>query len=725
MKKHKVFGIRQKINLPELVEKFLRELISKIPENADALEKQKRQFSAREKCDPILNRDLIVLAANFQISLPKNLAALLQKRAVRTISGVTPIGILTKPWPCPGRCVYCPTEVRMPKSYLSSQPAAARAVRNNFHPFRQVENRIVAIEDSGHPVSKLEVIVMGGTWSFLPKKYQSWFIKNIFDAANGKKKISNSHFENDEQEIPPGPFLKNGELIPDFLGTNLPYDPELKNRARELRKKATPAEKKLWEQLLRGRKFQNLRFLRQKPIDNFIVDFYCPELLLVLEIDGDIHDFQKKYDQERTEKLSKYGIEVVRYSNDQILSNIKEVSFDLARIVQNRKKQMEKSPHFKGDLGGFTARTLQEAQKINETADRRVIGLTLETRPDWITEKELIRMREFGCTRIEIGVQTLDDEIQKLTKRGHTRAHVARAMQLMRDFGFKICWHLMPGLPGSTPERDLKMMREVWENSDFRPDFVKIYPCQVLPNSELADWWRAGKFEPLRDKKLVELLLKFKKSVPPYTRIMRLLRDIPVGETLDGVKFSNLRQILKSQPKKLRELLGDKKFTEIFPDGHEWPCQCVRCREVGFLNEKLKMKNEELDVPILVRRNYEASNGTEVFLSFESPDKKVLYALLRLRKPSPDFSPKKFSSVLKNAALVREVHSYGTEVSIGNDAGIGQHRGLGKKLLTEAERIARDEWNLKKITVIAGVGTREYYRKLGYELRATYMTKKI
>ncbi len=570
---------------------FLRELIKTPPKDTKELEKMKRAFCAKHGTTPFLNRELVVLLDEMPGKEDRQkLEKILTKRAVRTISGVTPIGILTKPFPCPGQCVYCPTEARMPKSYLSSQPAAARALRNKFHPYKQVHNRIIACQESGHPTSKLEVIVMGGTWSFLPHKYQSWYVRNVFKAAN--------------------------------------------------------------------------------------------------EMSGD-------------------------------RDAINHVS------------------------------TLRQEQKINETADHRVIGLTLETRPDWITEEELVRMRKLGCTRIEIGVQTLDDTVSKNTKRGHYRKHVAQATKLMREYGFKFCYHLMPGLPGSTPENDLQMIREVFEGVDFKPDFVKIYPCQVLPNSELADWWKDGKFKPLDDAALVKLLLKMKEFIPPWTRVMRLLRDIPVGDTLDGVKFSNLRQIMKKQPKKLRELLGEKDFFEIAGpprrecgvgrDGEDganrasekqmrdsevynvdWPCQCIRCREVGF-------QNHEVGTPILKRRDYEAAGGTETFLSFESEDEKVLYALLRLRKPETGFKPKYFRSVLKNAALIREVHSYGSEISVGDETGVsrGQHKGLGKRLIAEAERIAKEEWGLKKMTIIAGVGTREYYRKFGYEARCTYMTKKL
>ena len=605
MKKLKVFGAHQKVEQPELVLKFLQELLEEPPKSGKELERMKYAFSAREKIQTIQNRDLIVTARENKIELPMSLRLVLQKRSVRTISGVSPIGILTKPYPCPGKCVYCPTEDRMPKSYMSNQPAAARAVRNKFHPYKQVKNRVTALEESGHPVSKLEIIVMGGTWSFLPHKYQSWYLKKCYDAANGE------------------------------------------------------------DQVVRKRKLK----------------------------------VGSKKDEVAVKRLG--------------------------------------------------ASSLSASQKVNETADKRIIGLTLETRPDFINERELVRMRNYGCTRIEIGVQTLDDDVQRLTKRGHKRTHVIRAMKLMKDFGFKVCFHLMPGLPGSTPEKDLVWLKEVFENPDFCPDFVKIYPCVVLETAELKKWWEEGRYEPYDDETLVKLLLKFKIFVPEWTRIMRLMRDIPVSNILDGAKLSNLRQVLKDQPTKLRELVGDEFYYEyvesqrkrmiaaetegmaihdiekaddkqIIKDG--WPCHCIRCKEVGFKTFK---DADDVPTPVLKRRDYKASEGEEVFLSFESDDEQHLFALLRLRKPSGQkFSH--FTSVLHDAALIREVHSYGSEVTVGDEEeGLGQHRGLGKALIEEAERIARDEWGMKKITIIAGVGTREYYRKWGYELKSTYMTKTL
>lgn len=568
IKKVKIFGARQKVANTKLVLLFLRSLMKKIPKNPKDLAHRKTRFSSEYKIAMIQNRDLIVMSQKNKLVLPTKLQGLLQKRAVRTISGVSPIGILTKPYPCPGKCVYCPTEDRMPKSYMENQPAAARALRNQFHPFKQVKNRIIALEESGHPVSKLEIIVMGGTWSFLPYRYQNWYIRKCYEAANAAR-IKNEKFK-------------------------------IKNEG-----------------------------------------------------------------------------------------------------------------------------SLKSLQKINETAEHRIIGLTLETRPDFITEAELVRMRKYGCTRIEIGVQTLDDEVQKLTKRGHERKHVIRAMKLMKDYGFKVCFHLMPGLPGSNIEKDLVWMKEVFQNPDFCPDFTKLYPCVVIESAELSQWWKDGRYQPYDDADLIKLLMQWQTFVPEWTRIMRLMRDIPVSNISAGAKFSNLRQIITDQPKKLREIVGDDFYDSYDLDNNNNLFRDIRAREVGFVKPESITASSLAQEQILVRRDYPASEGLETFLSFESPDKKYLYALLRLRKPSDDFEPQFFRSVLKNAALIREVHSYGGEVSVGKEEGLGQHRGLGKRLIEEAERIAKDEWKMKKMTIIAGVGTREYYRKWGYEEKCTYMVKKL
>ena len=528
-----------------------RKIIKSRPQSRADLAQIKRQAAGKFKMASPLSADVFriyqKLLRQKKIKRNEQLEALLKKREVRTISGVAPIAVLTKSYPCPGRCAYCPTEKNMPKSYLSNEPAVMRAVAFNFDPKKQVAGRINVLEMNGHPTDKLELIVIGGTWSALPEHYQKWFIQKCFDGANGKKSSS-----------------------------------------------------------------------------------------------------------------------------------------------------------------------LSAAQKTNETAKHRIIGITLETRPDCITPKEIVKMRELGATRVELGVQTIYNSILQRNRRGHNVAETIRATKLLKDAGFKICYHLMPNLPGSTPAKDLKMFREIFTNQDFQPDMIKIYPCVVTRGSEIYKWWKQKKYKPYSDKQLLELLIKIKKIIPPYVRVNRLIRDIPSPSIAAGNKISNLREVVAAEM--ARRGLA---------------CKCIRCREVGH---SLTLKGGLPGVlplgrdkkPKLFVRKYSASGGVEYFISYESPDKKILYAFVRLRIP---LLSKEGRGVvlpeLDNAALIRELHTYGHLVPIDqNSPGATQHLGLGKKLMAEAEKIARKS-GIKKMAVISGIGVREYYKKLGYKKEGTYMVKSL
>ena len=381
-------------------------------------------------------------------------------------------------------------------------------------------------------------------------------------------------------------------------------------------------------------------------------------------------------------------------------------------------------------LNGKTSKTLNAAQKLNEKAKHRCVGLTLETRPDMITLPELKRMRELGCTRVELGVQSIYDSILKLNKRGHLVKQVIEATKLLKQAGFKVMYHLMPNLPGSTLKKDLAMFKEIFRNKNFQPDLLKIYPCVVTKNSVLYRWYKKGKFKPYSDKQLKDLLIKIKKAIPCYVRLARLIRDIPAESIVAGNKITNLRQLI----------------TKDFKG-----CKCIRCREAG--HQKINSKSQ---IPLRLRsgqanpkqiqnskfqiQKYRASDGTEYFLSYESPNRKILYAFLRLR--IPDFLSRRrafmarrpnhkglamrlddYLSELKDAALIRELHTYGEMAPLGQTGKI-QHLGLGKKLLAEAEKIVKQQ-KIKRIAVISGIGVREYYRKLGYKLEQSYMVKKI
>ncbi|MFH0955721.1 MAG: tRNA uridine(34) 5-carboxymethylaminomethyl modification radical SAM/GNAT enzyme Elp3 [Candidatus Falkowbacteria bacterium] len=475
----------------------------------------------------------------------------LRKRAVRTMSGIAPVAVLTKPYPCPGECVYCPTEKDVPQSYLSNEPAVMRAIRCNYEPYKQVELRLRALEANGHEPTKIELIVIGGTWSVLPENYKYWYIWRCFKAANE--------------------FGKNAKI-----------------------------------------------------------------------------------------KMQNYNVK--------------------CKIIKLKKQ-------------------LSEEQKKNESAKYKIIGITLETRPDYINDKELLEMRQLGATRVELGVQAVDDKILKLNKRGHGVAEIVRATELLKNYGFKVTYHIMPGLPGATAKKDLAMFKKLFSDERFQPDQLKFYPTVVTRGSLLYKWWKAGKYKPYSDKVLQDLIVKCKKIVPPYVRIIRLIRDIPGESIIAGNMITNLRQVMKDRGV---------------------ACKCIRCREAK--DEKFKVKNLKF-----VIRKYKASGGVEYFLSYESRDGKVLYGFCRLRLPSHNVErithniKSLLLPLLKGAGLVRELHVYGELVSVGGNKKV-QHAGLGKMLMSQAEKIATEE-GYEEMAVIAGVGAREYYRKLGYRLDNSYMVK--
>jgi len=531
------------------MEKFIRTILKAKPKNEKALAELKRRM-AKEVGQPILRnseilKEYLKLLDIGEIKRSEDLEKLLRKRAIRTLSGIAPVAVLTKPWPCPGKCAYCPHEKNVPTSYLSNEPAVMRAIRNKYNPYNQVYSRLAVLEANGHRPEKIELIVIGGTWSYLPTKYKYWFIAECFRAAN---------------------------------------------------------------------EFQ-LKIKNNKPIKKILS-----------------------------------------------LSILKK--------------------------------SLADGQKKNEKAKYKLIGITLETRPDYINEKELIEMRELGATRVEIGVQAIDDKILEKNKRGHGVKEIAEATKLLRDFGFKITYHLMPGLPGSTAKKDLVFFKKLFTDERFQPDQLKFYPTVVTKGSLLYRWWKKGEYKPYSDKVLQNLIVECKKIVPKYVRIIRLIRDIPGESIVAGNMITNLRQVMKQR-------------------GVE--CHCIRCRECG--DKKILSKDLKLNI-----EKYSANGGTEYFISFDSHDEKTLYGFCRVRLPRQSQLKNKEFNFLNNSALIRELHVYGELVAIGAKKKT-QHIGLGKKLLSEAEKIAHKN-KFKNITIISGVGVRGYYKKFGYKLYKTYLVKK-
>jgi len=313
-------------------------------------------------------------------------------------------------------------------------------------------------------------------------------------------------------------------------------------------------------------------------------------------------------------------------------------------------------------------------------------------------------MLKFGCTRVEIGVQIIDDKVYELTNRGHTVQDVVEAFQIARDAGFKIVAHMMPGLPGSDFHKDLASFKQLFSDPRFRPDMMKIYPCLVMEGTELFDWWKRGDYQPFTTDDAVELIAQVKEFVPPWVRIMRVHREFPVHLIKAGVKNGNLRELAL---KRLGEM-GKK-------------CRCIRCREVGHrvLKDNLTVNPENLQT---VCREYEAAGGGEIFISEEDPESDTLIGYIRLRFPSANSTHEEVDG---RTALVRELHVYGPEVPIGkHNRGSWQHLGFGRMLLTSAEERAADE-GARRVLVLSALGTREYYRREGYRSFVPYMCKDV
>jgi elongator complex protein 3 len=354
-------------------------------------------------------------------------------------------------------------------------------------------------------------------------------------------------------------------------------------------------------------------------------------------------------------------------------------------------------------LNGAIASTLEEAKRLNETAPNRCTGLCIETRPDWCGEAEIKRMLEFGTTRVELGVQTLDDDIYRLVRRGHGVEEVVKATSLLREYGFKVYYHWMPGLPGSTPAKDLAMSKQLFADERFKPDGLKLYPTMVVEGTELEQWYKDGRYQPYDDEIMIDLTVRIKSLVPKYVRISRVLRDIPSKFIVGGLKDS-LRDIVKERMRQ---------------QGIE--CRCIRCREYGHRT----FAGWEAGEPSMVRLDYDAAGGQEIFLSFED-DKETLFGLLRLRIQSGPV-PALDGGVKGSEAIVRELHIFGPEVPLSEkDSGAAQHKGLGRALLREAERIAKNEFGAGRMVILSGTGAKEYYRTgSDYTSQGEYMVKSL
>ncbi|MEM2995816.1 MAG: tRNA uridine(34) 5-carboxymethylaminomethyl modification radical SAM/GNAT enzyme Elp3, partial [Candidatus Bathyarchaeia archaeon] len=356
-------------------------------------------------------------------------------------------------------------------------------------------------------------------------------------------------------------------------------------------------------------------------------------------------------------------------------------------------------------IGGESA-SLEEAKRKAETSRIRNVGITVETRPDWAKEAHVNAVLSMGVTRIELGVQNPDDEIYRLVGRKHTVADVVEATRIAKDSGLKIVYHMMLGLPGSNPHKDLWAFKEIFSNSSFKPDMIKIYPCLVLKGTKAYEWFLNGEYKPYTNEEAARLIVEVKRIVPPWVRIMRVQRDIPAQLIVAGVNRSNLRQLVQQ---KLREQ-GIR-------------CRCIRCREVGhrLLADGVTPNPEKVEI---LTTKYEASEGEEIFISAEDVENDILIGYLRLRIPSAKAHRPEIKA--EPCSIIRELHVYGPLVPVGKRiAKAWQHKGYGAILLAEAEHITSQEYGLKKILVISALGTKRYYMRFGYGYDGVYMSKTL
>ena len=521
----------------------------------------------------------------------------LRMKPIRTSSGVTPVTVLTKPYPCPGECIFCPNDVRMPKSYLADEPGAQRAEQNAFDPYLQTMSRLRAYYNTGHPTDKIEIIILGGTWSFYPETYQIWFVKRIFDALH------------------------------DF-GSGLDRSADVWEALR--------AESQLHPERNTGR----------------------------VQLNG------AQLDQTYNQVVqSLYRAEMLR-------------SRELAAAIAAGHRERTPADEY------ATWEELRAAHRRNEEAACRCVGLVIETRPDHLDEAEVLRIRRLGCTKVQIGFQSLNDDVLRLNRRGHTVAETRRAVRLLRRAGFKIHAHWMPNLYGSSPEADIADYARMFNDPDFRPDELKIYPCSLIESAALMHHYQAGAWRPYTHEELLSVLTTCFLQTPEYCRLTRVIRDIPGTDIVAGNRMTNFRQVVEAELARRGQRSGD-----------------IRAREVRF--RSVTAEALTLDV-----QRYAVSTGEEVFLQFITADRAIA-AFLRLSLPIDADTP--LAPELAGAAIIREVHVYGQSVELGVTApGRAQHAGLGTLLIEHAAALAA-ETGYRRLAVISAVGTRAYYRKRGFE----------
>ena len=655
------------------------ELNTKQKLTIDDLKIIKREFSKKNKLSDIptnikLIRTYHQLVKDKKIEKNIEIENLFKKRAVRSQSGIVAVQVLTKPYPCPWQCVFCPNEKWMPKSYISTEPGAMRAALNQFDPIKQAYNRLLSLTMTGHQTDKIEMIVLWWTWDVYPKDYKIEFIKKLYDACN-----TFSQLEID---------------IPD----------------------------------------ENLNQKKIKILFNKLKS-------------------RLKWQKYTNEKRFKYNIK-----------NLKKIKY---------------------------SKSIQEAIKINETAPNRIIGLTVETRPEYITDENCKFWRELWVTRLEVWVQSMYDDVLEANKRWHSVQQIRDGIHKMRQYGFKFSIHIMPWLYKSDYDKDLWTFQKIYSDPFLKPDEIKFYPTSVIPNTELYDLYKSWKYKALTTEHIQKLIKQtFQEIIPPYTRIKRLIRDIPATEIAAGSNITNLSQLthnelkkeLKNDPKKAGELYRRLYWNyKLFDSVEEFTdlCHCELAKQsidtellnTGLLHSsplcrrgaaqwqeidtyivwtapdtktyrnfvtldtrsreirnKLRVQSAEsrVDQKInLVIRKYQSSVWTEYFVSFEDLQW-YLYWFARLLLPDKKESIER-KWLWKNTAIIRELHIYGQLASLKENQKLKQkqqHKWFWSQLMSLAEQISSKSW-YNKLSVISWVWVRWYYQKIWYSLEWTYMVKII
>lgn len=533
----------------------------------------------------------------------------LQVKPRRTASGVATVTVLTKPWPCSSACLYCPNDVRMPKSYLHDEPACQRAERNWFDPYLQITARLRTLHQMGHVTDKVELIVLGGTWSDYPEAYQIWYMHELFRALND-------------------------------MGCETAVERESETRRKQYRDAGIACER------------------------DDLANWAAEAQARVTAGDASYN--------ETVRNLYACGTHV-----------------DGNGWVAAAQWQTATFPQ------------LEALQRKNESTEHRCVGLVVETRPDAVTPNRLATLRRLGCTKLQMGIQSLDEHILTANHRGIGVDRMQQAFELARIFGFKTHAHFMTNLLGATPESDAADYRRMVEHPAFKPDEVKLYPCALVDGTGLVAHWRDGSWRPYTEQELVNLLAEDVLVTPPFTRISRMIRDISAHDIMTGNKKVNLRQLVDLELAKRSE-----------------PVQEIRSREIAFA----AAANDELSLSEIA---YETTNTHEVFLQWVAPGNRIA-GFLRLSMPNADYIDAHVTALPIDAgeAMIREVHVYGRVAGLHQGGENAQHRGLGRMLIERACDIARGN-GYTAINVISAIGTRGYYRKQGFTDNGLYQQRSL